>query len=319
MQTEMSKRRRALWGFSMVEVLMAVAIVAVLTALLVPAVRSAKERTKTVRCLDKLRQIGSGMMIYASEKGGFPHSSHYDYWADWGESLIPYMENGQFRNEWVPGEPWANGLFKKVGTFQHLANEAGQGTKNATTGQIYFPGWSYFTCPSGPASKQGCSYMGNGGIHVWAHHYSANEYLLPSNWNGNYVGGMPIPQVKPGLLERPGSLILVADGGVDGLNEAYDTFGNAINDIINDFVTDPNNAPTRGSMAVTTPAANDNDSGTGAGWPIYSRHGGRCNALMADGHVQAFKNGEIQRRNFVSKGITKRWGGPADYVRATYP
>ena len=45
----------------------------------------------------------------------------------------------------------------------------------------------------------------------------------------------------------------------------------------------------------------------------------KLDALMADGHVETFKNGDMQRRNFVSSGITKRWAGPADYVRATFP
>jgi hypothetical protein len=40
---------------------------------------------------------------------------------------------------------------------------------------------------------------------------------------------------------------------------------------------------------------------------------------MADGHVQSFKNGEMKRRNFVSRGKTKRWGGAVGFVDATYP
>jgi len=307
-------------GFSFVEVLVVVTLITVLAAVLVPTMASVKKRTKSVKCVENLRQIGNAIMLYAADNGGFPHSSHVSYWADWGETLIPYMEGGKFRSEWVPGEPWGGGLLKKAGTFQHLAHEVGQGSKNKNTGQVTWPGWSYFTCPEAPASRAMVPPWDGNWVHVYGHNYSCNEYLMPSNWSGNWVGGMPIPKVKPQNLERPGSLILLCDSGVTAAEyESYDTLPNTLDGIINDFVSDPAGAPSRGSTPVITPTVCDNDLGPGAGWPVYRRHNGFCNALMADGHVERFRNGEMQRRNFVSHGKTKRWGGAVDYVQANYP
>lgn len=311
---------RSCGGFSFTEILVAITIGFVFAAVLVPTVASVKKRTKTTKCIHNLHQIGNAMFLYVADNGGFPYSSHVNYWADWGETLIPYLETAEFRNTWVPGEPWGGGLLKKAGTFQHLAHEVGQGSINKNTGQITWPGWGYFTCPEGPPSKAMVPPWDGNWIHVYSHNYSSNEYLMPSNFGANWVGGMPIPKVKPETLERPGSLILVCDAGVTATeNEAYDTLPNTLDPIINDFVANPTGASSRGDLAVNTPAVCDNDYGVGAGWPVYVRHNGFCNALMADGHVQQFQNGDMKRRNFVSHGRTKRWGGVIDYVEAYYP
>ena len=151
---------------------------------------------------------------------------------------------------------------------------------------------------------------------------------------GDYL---PFPGVRLAELERPGSLILICDSGVDVVyGEASDTLfgpmyftvqpgspsnpsGVILGGIVDGFVTSPVFERTQGEQPVTTASHADTDSGDGYGWPLYSRHQGRCNALMADGHVQSFKNGEMKRRNFVSKGKTKRWGGAVGYVEAYYP
>jgi prepilin-type processing-associated H-X9-DG protein len=234
------------------------------------------------------------------------------------------MEGGEFRNTWVPGEPWANGLLKRSGTFQHLAHEVGQGSKNKNTGQITWQGWSYFTCPEAPPSKALVPPWDGNWVHVYGHSYSCNEYLMPSNHSGNYVNNRLIPKVKLENLERPGSLILICDSGASSSEqEASDTLFGPLSDgpnsIVWKFITDGSAESANGYQPLPTPALKDNDTGGGFGWPVYARHRGICHALMADGHVETFKNGQIKRRNFVSKGKTKNWFDPNYYVEAYYP
>ena len=58
-------------GFTLVELLVVIGIIAVLIALLLPALNRAREHAKTTQCLSNLRQIGIGMHMYTSNFKGW--------------------------------------------------------------------------------------------------------------------------------------------------------------------------------------------------------------------------------------------------------
>lgn len=87
-------------GFSLVELLIVIAIIGVLIGLLLPAVQSARAAARSAACKNNLKQIGLAMQQFCLTHGGdFPEWSHGDEkLADdqkrsWLYTLAPYLES----------------------------------------------------------------------------------------------------------------------------------------------------------------------------------------------------------------------------------
>src|SRR5437773_9761128 len=82
-------------GFTLVELLVVVAIIGLLVALLLPAVQAAREASRRSRCLSQLKQVGVAMHNYESSYGRLPVGTYGCCWGTWQVSILPYIEEGR--------------------------------------------------------------------------------------------------------------------------------------------------------------------------------------------------------------------------------
>jgi len=103
----MSPRTRfsSIAAFTMLELLAAIAIIAILASLLIPMVSDMREKARSTKCLHNMRQIGTALTAYAAENDGYNPPLVDSSGKDWDQGAIfPYLParaNGNQRQSTV--------------------------------------------------------------------------------------------------------------------------------------------------------------------------------------------------------------------------
>lgn len=134
-RSDLARRRRA--GLSLIEVLLAVGIIALLLALILPAVQQSRVAARRMHCLDKMRQIGVALSNYHDQnrvlppfvvwsgppgeplgqgklpvggidriaRGLAPGSEPDRTYANWAIMLLPFLDQGPLYQKYNPLVP----------------------------------------------------------------------------------------------------------------------------------------------------------------------------------------------------------------------
>jgi prepilin-type N-terminal cleavage/methylation domain-containing protein len=179
-------RRNRLMGFTLIELLVVIAIIAILAAMLLPVLARAKEKAIRASCMNNLRQLGVGMMIYAGDNN---------------DTVI--------EARWAAGHPPAGGPTAPPGATQNQG--AVDDTQALLTRDILLD----VTQTNGAPSVWICPSLGPGTLArldvvppEWTLGY---QYLGGVYWWQNVISGL-VPSASPTKLSKSKPMwVLAAD------------------------------------------------------------------------------------------------------------
>jgi prepilin-type N-terminal cleavage/methylation domain-containing protein/prepilin-type processing-associated H-X9-DG protein len=198
-------------GFSLVELLVIIAIIAILAAILFPVLADSKDAAKQAQCIDNVNKLLYGTLLYANDNDGYivPGAETH------GSPFYPagYQGSIDWALPWNADEYWSALIYPYVKSGEVVGS-----VQWGTNGEALRILGGAYNCPQFPIQSQ-------------SEEYGPHDYLSPTfnngaviNWNLNEAICPPVSKFSS--ITSPSNSIYLVEKGSNGpgVDSSYEVF-----------------------------------------------------------------------------------------------